>query len=248
MCPPEFLMWSLYKELCRPKGSGFRWEKIYTRYLVFYNYFHVKDTPGALVDKSAKTSSGLVQKLTAFIKQKGYTVVGHYAVQLHTGKPCKMLNSMPEFEILSTDIDEVFNEMKNSLGVDLYLKKTHSNSFYEVTSYYASVVYEGVNLCRIYLTDACYSYQSLGGFHVGTIDTVLHFLYGNLITADHFNTLNGSLSNALRKLIVLLEKYADESGPEDRLKLNCIGHEKTITDMKKELWDKKIFHYRPASS
>lgn len=247
VCPPEFLMWSLYKELCRPQGSGFRWEKIYARYLVFHRQFRFKEKALSIKDTSPSTVPEVIKKMSEVAKKKAYAVVGHFAVKLHTGKPCKILKSMPDFEFIVENIDEAFQQIQADLGVELGFKKNPTNSFYEVMSYSASITYNGMNLCRLYQTDSCYSYQQTNGYRVGTVDTVLHFLYGTYMTSSHFNTSNGLLADASKRLIIALEEHAQKelSDPKQRLKVKCVGYEKTILNVKKELWTKKPFNYRP---
>ena len=247
ICPSEFLMWSLYKELCRPVGSIHRWEKIYTRYLIFFRQFRFRDKNLKLENNKAEYVD-LIEKLKNFIKNREYTVIGHFAVSLHLDTPCKILSSLYDIDILSDDIEKTFEELKKEFGSDLTIKRHITNEFSEIASNTVSILYKETRLCKLYQTDSCYSYQKIQTFKVGTIDTVLHFLYGNYMTAMHFNTQQGSLAAAYRKLIVALEYYSqqeDKADPDKRLRVKCTGYEKTLLNVRKEMWGKRAFVYRP---
>lgn len=246
ICPPAFLLWSLYKELCRPEGSGFRWEKVYARYLIFHKHYKFESLP--ITQKDMTENSTEFDILKEFIKDKQYTVIGHYAVSIHLDKPCKISSNFYNIDILTDNLERTCQEIKELFGNSIEFKKT-TNNFKEVISNTINIFYNKTRFCKLYQTDSCYSYQKKNNFRCGTVDTILHLLYGEYISSIHFNTLNGVFSKSLQQIILLLEKYSNNnlSDPERRLRLACTGYERTVNDIKKEFWNKPVFIYRPRN-
>lgn len=246
VCPPQFLMWSLYKEMSRPKGSSYRWEKIYPRYLAFHRHHRFKErAPQACQNEM----SPVVDRLESLIKEKSWPIIGHRAVGVHLSKECKPIPEMYAFDIMTMDVDQTFAEIKASLGSDAHvtLVKYPSNSIKEVAAKVSFVKFgkSETRLCKLYEVDACYSYQKRGGFVVGSVDTILHFLYSHYITASHYKGDDNKLTKVIRKLICALEKHANELEPNQRFRVDCVGYEKTIIDVKREMWARKNFNFRP---
>ena len=250
ICPADFLLWSFYKELSRPEGSSFRWEKIYKRYGIFHKHFKFKErTPIYNIDIDDIEYTELFNNIQKIIKKNKYIVIGHHAVGLYLDKPCQSSDKMYMFDILSENIDETYKVLKDELNLDIKLT-LYNKSLYEVSSHIGSLIYEQpdgkiIKLCKIYKTDACYSYQKISGYHVGSIDTVLCFLYSQYMTSAHYNTHDGKLTKALRTLIVSLESNVNDMNTTDRFKTNCLGYEQTMIDIRKDNWDQRGFMFRP---
>lgn len=241
VCPVAFLMWSLYKELARPEGSGFRWEKIYKRYSVFHKHNKISSSPYPVpVEKNID----VFNKLQKIIKQNEMIVVGQQAVSLYLDTPTNNSDDLYIYEILTTDMEEVFGKIKKEMN-DAVLVKLPRRMLYEVSSHVGHVKVGDIKLCKIYVTDACYSYQSKKGFRVGSVDTVLCFLYSQYITSTYFNNAEGRITPAIRGLIVGLESYANDLELTERFKTNCQGYEQSLLDVRKENWTEKPFRYRP---
>jgi hypothetical protein len=246
VCPAQFLMWSLYKEMARPKGSAYRWEKIYPRYLSFHRHYKFKDhVPQACQNEM----SPIVDKLEELIKEKQWPLIGHRAVGIHIGKECRPMPEMYAFDIMTSNVDETFAEIKKALGSEAHitLVRYPSHSIKEVAPKISFVKFghNETRLCKLYEVDSCYSYQKKNGFLIGSVDTVLHFLYSHYITASYYKGDDDRLTKIVRKLIVSLEKYANNLEPNQRFRVDCIGYEKTMVNVKKELWTRKLFNFRP---
>jgi len=245
ICPPEFLMWSLYKELARPEGSGFRWEKIFSRYIIFHKHHKFIDK---FIDKSKMKcfteDSPTVDKFADFIKEKKWPLIGQRAVSLYLNMECKPLENMYAFDIIVENIDEAFKEIQKNFESDNLTLKTHTTkSLKELTNKIGFVKHNNTRLCKLYETDSCYSFQKKQNFIIGSVDTVLHFLYANYMISTHFD--KSDIVLVIQKLIINLEKYALTLDIKERFKIACYGYEKTPTNVKKENWFKKAFNYRP---
>lgn len=239
ICPPAFLMWSLYKELARPEGSGFRWEKLFKRYHVFQRQHKLTASPMPVFEK---LDQDLYNRLQSVIKENEFIVVGKQAVSLYLDISSNVSDDFYMFEILTDDIDKAYEKLKTE-GTELV--KHPRRMLYEVSSDVGHVKIGEKKLCKIYLTDACYSYQRKKGFFVGSVDTVLYFLYSQYITSSHFNNAEGRITKGLRGMILAMEDYANKLGVNERFKTKCQGHEQTLLDVRKENWDTKGFRYRP---
>jgi hypothetical protein len=87
-------MWSLYKELARPEGSGFRWEKIFSRYIIFHKHHKFIDKSKL---KCFPENSPTVDKFADFIKEQKWPLIGQRAVSLYLNMDCKPLENMYAF-------------------------------------------------------------------------------------------------------------------------------------------------------
>lgn len=246
VCPAQFLMWSLYKEMSRPKGSGYRWEKIYPRYLSFHRHYKFKERAP---QSCQNEMSPIVDKLEELIKEKQWPIIGHRAVSIHLSKDCRPIPEMYAFDIMTTNVNETFKDIKESLGSETYvtLITNPSYSIKEIAVKISFVKFgqNNTKLCKLYEVDACYSYQKKNGFMVGSVDTILHFLYSHYITTIYYKGEDDKLTKAIRKLIVVLEKHANLLEPNLRFRVDCVGYEKTLVNVKKEHWNMKPFNFRP---
>lgn len=253
ICPPEFLMWSLYKELARPEGSGFRWEKIFSRYIIFHKHHKFIDKSKL---KCFPEDSPTVDKFADFIKEQKWPLIGQKAVSLYLNIDCKPLEKMYAFDIIVENIDEAFTQIQKNFHMDnldtLTLQTYTTKSLKELTNKIGFVKHNNTRLCKLYETDSCYSFQKKQNFIIGSVDTVLHFLYANYMISKQFDTSPSHASQkddstpvAIQKLIIALEKYALTLDIKERFKISCYGYEKTATNVKKENWFKKAFNYRP---
>ena len=253
ICPKEFLMWSLYKELARPEGSGFRWEKIFSRYVIFHKHHKFIDKSKL---KCFAEDSPTVNVFADFIKEQKWPLIGQRAVSLYLNMDCKPLPEMYAFDIIVENIDEAFKEIQKNFNLDnLSLQTYTTKSLKELTNKIGFVKHNNTRLCKLYETDSCYSFQKKQNFVIGSVDTVLHFLYANYMISKHFDKSASHASHAsqktentpavIKKLIIALEKYALTLDIKERFKISCYGYEKTPTNVKKENWFKKAFNYRP---
>jgi hypothetical protein len=240
ICPSEFLMWSLYKELARPEGSGHRWEKIYSRYLIFQKHYKFKDR---IRLKCISEISPSVDKFALFIKKNKWPIIGQKAISLYLNIECKPNENMYAFDIIVDNIDTAFETIKNLYGDTNITLKTHTTeSLKELTTRIGFVKHNNTRLCKMYETDSCYSFQKKNNFTVGSVDTILHFLYGHYMISTYYNDNN---TDILRRLIIIFEKYALTLDIKQRFRVSCYGYEKTLLNVRKELWGKKLFNYRP---
>ncbi|NBP58543.1 hypothetical protein EBU71_18810, partial [bacterium] len=94
--------------------------------------------------------------------------------------------------------------------------------------------------------EECYSVKHISGYTVGTVDTILTFLYAYLMTYQYFEK-DDVMYNDTLKLIKITEKYISKhlKTANSRFTSKCYGHQKTLENIRKEKWNKPGFFYRP---
>jgi hypothetical protein len=270
IAPEVFLKWSLYKELSRPEGSIHRWEKIFERYLIFVKYFKEKNktklTDLKTIDfRNDKNLDDIVEAMEHIIKNRNFPLIGNYALGLHIGKNggtnidcCKMGQSFSTFEFLSTNIDISFAEIKESLtlprGYTLFAKRRFVKDDFlgeVISDRFRGMIrcpdgYEFSLFTIIDTAENCFSVCDLEGYRVGTVDTILTFLYAYKMVYECFNELPKK-QNINSSLIYVLEQHAYEiPNIKKRITTTCFGDEQTILNIKREKWNKHAFLYRPT--
>lgn len=131
VAPPVFLKWSFYKELSRPEGSLFRWEKIYHRYHIFMkehgtdknkkvsipNYRDLLTTP--CDDPNIQS---IISQVDTMVKTHKMPIIGNMAVgvylsdyRLFKGKLecCKLLPTFSKFDVMSEDVQNTVKAMND---------------------------------------------------------------------------------------------------------------------------------------
>lgn len=238
ICPSEFLMWSLYKELARPQGSGFRWEKVFKRYIIFHRQYKFKGVHPQIpwVSKFPEDSK-LILSLKQIIKSEKLLLTGICGANMYLG-----LELSVPFDILCEDIDKTFELINNKMDNVLTLSKHPRRQLYEISSNTGYIKHNNNVVCRLYETDACYSYTKFNGYTVGSIDTILCFLYAKYISCNNFKS---DCTAMYKYYIYELEVYASNMIIEERFKTKCQGYETTVSDVRKVNWNNRVFRYRP---
>lgn len=273
ICPIVFLKWSLYMEMARPEGSIYRWEKIYGRYEVFHSTHKSVDKKLKISylesvedDKLLLPGmSDIIEQLVEVIKLQDMPLIGHFGVGLHLNpmktvnlECCRMSTEKSMFEILSTNIFATFEIIKKHIKLPVgdsltsYTRGVSKKYFKEVLPPRLRIYVErpgGIKvpiLTIMEVSQECYSTQQISGFTVGTVDTILQYLYGYYITYLAFEK-DKSVPDSTMKLIKSLEKYIDKylPGIKSRFSTKCFGKQKTLLNIKKEKWAKSGFFYRP---
>jgi hypothetical protein len=271
IAPACFLLWSLHKELARPKGSLYRWEKIYSRYISFHKAISLGKAEKFNLHKEVKLPehvTKLIKIFQKYLKNREYPIVGQFAIGLYKGfnqkvvaDCCRVYEHVPPFDVLSKDIYNTFDEIKSylkthdckvhvkwypknrgSLDEIMPLRCRISCSFADDEQQY--------NMCRIFdVSDNCYSIKKLHGYTVGSPDTILQYLYAYYMTHLHFEIPNPSydMIGYTKYLIIDFTKYITQNykEPKDRFSVRCVGHERTKTDILRAEWERKKFVYRP---
>lgn len=254
VCGKDLLKAFAYLELCLPLGASYRWVKVYKRLLIFENAFPIKK----------ETTIDMSQQLTLFVLPKGfyslyrdlksylesenvifsgvYSLMEHLDVRVlkKQAKCMEVLSIHPEKHLqdvldiikqeASVDVKLVTNkkypEIAN-VNIDIYVKNEKSKHY--------------VKLLTIHdISNNCFSYFSVRKKRVTSIYYELYKLY---LRRSLFKDTSGDpYINALTDKITT-SKTGDIMNFTD----NCYGPNKSMSAIKKSIWDnnKKIVFYRP---
>jgi hypothetical protein len=274
IAPVVFLKWSLYKELSRPEGSLFRWEKIYKRYDIFMKYFKNKSNDSSVrrlrnasqvtVAEDDPRVVDVNRQLANIIKSMKLPLVGSFAAGLYLKtnslldmKDCCQLHSRwAKYTIMAEDVKKTFDDIQSLIkfpeGVTMLLKRRGQKGagyFDELMAARGAIflklkgVTQLVRVMTIFdVIGNCYSITQQAGYTVGTVDTLLQYMYAYYMTYDFFEE-DRTLSTATLQLIHSLEKYASQDLriAEQRFSTVCYGKEKTLLNAKKEQWGQRRF-------
>jgi hypothetical protein len=266
----DFMRWSIHKELSRPEGSLFRWEKVYKRYITFIRHFvKTDDTKKDLIENKLESNSisdpvliELLESLRDIIKTHNYPLIGNFAIGLHLNKQveklkcCKLADWLSTFDMLSSSPQRLVKELNSKLplpsGYKYILEERNQNSLYfvEVMPYrircFVECPDESIfSLYTVYSThENCYSVKDIKGYRVGSIDTILCMLFGYYMVYDMFEPKNRHKTQLIKYYINILEKKALKIPIKERLLTSCYGDEKSLKDFKRENWDKQRFVYK----
>lgn len=128
----EHCFWALSKELATPTTSLFRWEKVYRRYLAFFDHYRFAkvdqryrslDFPRYMRQQLPPDITPVLLALRQFATTHRQPVVGNYAVGLHMGLnqsdtdalQCCYLPWIPAMDFLSNDIPHTLKLIKRAL-------------------------------------------------------------------------------------------------------------------------------------
>ena len=129
--PPDFLRMSMYLELSRPSGDVSRWEKVMKR-LAIMNKFHPmkinKDCNTIDLSKQIDITMPEEEKLHLTLRDifidNGSVFFGGYSTHLYSKhmneSKHKLVNKIPDFDIISEDIEKCALIVKEQLQRDKY--------------------------------------------------------------------------------------------------------------------------------
>lgn len=241
--PMTMIKKNLYYELSRPEQSGFRWDKIYKRLAVFSDIYKNKTVKNKLkLIQMNKEQKILKNMLLKHIKENKYPIIEEYGMNLHMNKKyiCSSINNVSFLlVILSNDYDKTINEIykliydkidKNKYEI---IVKEFQNNYDIINSRYSIGILNKKNNTLFRLISIlknendCFSVQKKNGFTVGSIDTILYFLYSmNLLNDLYINKNEINIYTSI--YINQCEKYIADflTSPKSRLMTKCYGNVK----------------------
>jgi hypothetical protein len=256
--PIEIIKLNLYFELARPIQSGFRWEKIYNRLDLVNEIYPTEKSNKILKCIPIKESYLIAIKyILEYIKKYKIPIIDSYSIKLYLNLSLccyRLTNDSICLTIIVNNIINTYEEIKKILllyidnskyKIKIVRKKIDSINLYK---YYDVRIYDKdnndvFNVIRIIeIKNQCFSTTIKNGYHVGSIDTCLYFLYYNYVNNKiYYNNTNDVLENIYyinqfenkiikKKMKTLLNK---------RLKINCYG-EINFENELKEIWNKRL--------
>lgn len=269
--PLYLLKRDMHYELSRPEGSYFRWEKIESRLkLLNKTHFTLESNiirRGNCIkyrDKNFfKINHDLfkcLKMLLKYIKDNKTPIIDNYALKfinkIEDKNCCKLNNYANNIIILSK------NYNKNCKDIVKIIKKSINRKKYDIIILKKNLEYENIDILkdrfRIVIHDKkenkrfslisiikvkadCFSTQQINGYTIGTIDTILCFLYSYYLTylfTKYRNYRHNSVLQDTQEYIDIYEKILKKINVSNRYKVECFGKELSKDDIYKKNWDK----------
>ena len=225
--------------------------------------------PKYIADSVPDEVKDIYIRLRDWAKKSRLPIIGNYGVGLHLGmnqdskKPfeCCFLPHTPFIDMLTLDMTKTLAQIKRAFKVPqgytlTWRKYPHNKGSLDALMPERgrlSLLKDGdpkQNYALFRLFDAtteCYSTVRIGDYTVGSVDTILMFLYGYYATNLQFQTDDGLIGRHTLTLISLLESYIEENMNDvtSRLSTTCFGKAFSYLDWKKEQFGKKAREYVP---
>ena len=242
LLPISMIKRNLYFELSRPEQSAFRWEKLYNRYKIFSEVY---------VNKSSKIKyecvpvkdeyKGIVKNILKYIKTNDYPIIDSYALKFYLKIKniccCRTNKSSKFLVILSNDYEKTKDEL-----VQMINDKIDKNFFQVIVEHkvlysdimnprYGIVIFdmrtnEAFKIITVIQNkNECFSIQKINGYTVGSLDTILYFLYSYYLL-NEMSMKNPDLAAEYLYYINEYENYIQKNVRNDikkRLKSQCYG-------------------------
>jgi hypothetical protein len=256
--PIEIIKLNLYFELARPIQSGFRWEKIYNRLELVNEIYPTEKSSKILKCIPIKESYLIAIKyILEYIKKDKIPIIDSYSIKLYLNLSLccyRLTNDSICLTIIVNNIINTYEEIKKILllyidnskyKIKIVRKKIDSINLYK---YYDVRIYdkdnnEVFNVIRIIeIKNQCFSTTIKNGYHVGSIDTCLYFLYYNYVNNKiYYNNTNDVLENIyyINQFENKIIKKNMNTILNKRLKINCYG-EINFENELKEIWNKRL--------
>jgi hypothetical protein len=231
LAPYIFLKSNLHFELARPISSYYRWEKVYLR-LLSINKLLKLNYNSPTITKSKEQKIEIPKKILKYIKDNKLPIIGVQAFKHHN----IYYNQDNTIDILSNNITKTLDSITKILKDDNIIIK-HYKKYLEIYPEHYKIYNDKYSIKIININNECFSYINDSNYIIGSIDTILYFLYRQYILEYIYNTDN----NLTRKLIIFLEEYLNMINiPVDkRLSDKCYGDNFTLKDVLIKKWKKK---------
>lgn len=263
----------MHYELSRPEGSYYRWEKIYNRSKLLDKVYFTKHFNQIRSNCKLNINDNTylkipsdwnicINKLLFYIKKYKNPIIDNYAIKLINNikdKNCCRINTYSNILVILTnkyiktcnDIIKIINNTINKKKYKILKQdKTYTtNSVDILENRYRIVIEDIITKKRISLISIinvknnCFSVQNIKGYTVGSIDTILCFLYSYYLTyliAKYLVYRHNTVLEDTQQYINLYENMIDKITLNKRLLTTCYGKEISKEDIYLKNWDRKL--------
>ena len=270
IAPLSFLRLAFHIELSRPNGYIERWMKIYKRMILFYHQYPVVfdncNHKAVMYSDPETRVTETTSLVLQFCKTHNLPILGTEAVKIYMSYHLKRKidpalifdKNMSRVEVISTDYQNTALSIQQILSSTLekdetIVIKTHSplnKSEFIPKHSIVSIIKGGNsrNICTVYSSQACYSYKSLDGLNVLSIDSMLSLMYAYMFSKRDYYVINKVKCMINMLLNMQIQHQTSKKYVWKRFDLLCYGEQLTIEDTKKKRWhnkSKKFQVYRP---
>lgn len=270
--PAVLLKRNLHYELARPIDSYYRWEKIYSRLKIFnkllgvYKY-NKKNKINTKYIPFPSDYDKIIDLILNYIKEYKYPIIDNYAIKLYKNiksKDCCRINPKSNYLTIIS-----INHIKTANSIVKLLKHHINPNAYKIyilkRNYLPDIMN---NRCRINIENLetnevftlinivdsandCYSYVKIKDYCVGSIDTILYFMYSIYIIYFIYSKRDNDILHETLYYIKLYEDIIDKKYIKDvyeRLSIECYGNSNYKTEIRKKFWKNKVHVYRPENN
>ena len=264
---------NMHYELARPEGSYYRWEKIYNRSIILDKFYFTKHFNELRSNcklnindntylKIPNEWNNCINQLLSYIKKNNCPIIDNYAIKLINNikdKNCCRINTYSNILVIlskkykktcSDIIKIVNNTIDKKYYLILKLDKTYTTSSVDILETRYRIVLEDVLTKKrislisiINVTNNCFSIQKIKGYTIGSIDTILCFLYSYYLTyliAKYIQYRHNTVLEDTQQYINLYENMINNIKLKKRLLMTCYGKEISKEDMYLKNWDRKL--------
>jgi hypothetical protein len=250
----------MYLELSRPDGDTSRWEKILKRMTLLNKFYPIKDKQCVYSDFQRTLYSKKLNNKKIFEVIKNTLIddkvvfFGGYASLLYSKYMPKKVrfffSQVPDFDVLSNDIDKTKNKVIDSLKeYDNVHVVTHKKIGEIVPKHYEIMIGKDTVLF-IYQTIGCHNYNTITlnkkTIKVATIETMLSlYLAFRYVDRPYYDTDRIlCISNFLYE--VQQHNRLRQKGLLKRFSLECEGNQSTLASIRSEK-NKKFYQLNSNS-
>lgn len=264
--PFVLLKRNLHFEMSRPKGSYYRWEKVYPRLKILSKHIKIRKD-GIKKKEFIKIKSNDLKKcynvVLNYIKKNKLPLIGSYPLKLlkniKTNDCCRLNELSNQFTFYSENFEKTRDEVIELLNNNI--DKNKFEVYYNLRNYLPDILpnryriliknkitNNTISIANIIkLENECLSIKKIKGFNIGTIDTILYYYYSIYIIYSIYSLDNTNLEDTLY-IIIEYEKMLEKININERLSKICYGKDVPRIELLKKQWMKKQEVYYPKKS
>jgi hypothetical protein len=273
--PANLLRLNMFAELSRPSGDVSRWEKVLKRLILLNEYYPLKTTTGkdgkseAIIDcqtvdfqRAMESNVGDSEKIYFVVRDalidEEVVFFGGYASSLYSEympeKQKKLIQSIPDFDVLAEDIDGTAAFVKERLsqaGINQKIKILKHDAIGELIPESREIMIGLETVAFLYKPIACHNYnvieiseeRGLNGakeaktkenVRIATMDTMLSFYLAFLYADVDYYYKDRILCMAKFLFDVEQANRLEQKGVLKRFSIDCYGKQPTLESMRME--------------
>lgn len=241
--PVSWLKMLLAFELAAPDTSGYRWQKVFDRFITFEKEYPMKKSSLKFKQNTFIDESKVIWK---FIKDYKLPVIGFKALLIHDNK-FNHIDIMSEdaslFEVLSDNPEKTADNIKK-LSKNFNIQITKHNTFKSVYSIYVKNNDKMIFLIDIHdVSDSCYSITTIENTSVGTLFTI--YAYSLLAFIKNFFNDNDDIKFLIYSIFKKIQNPENKKCTDKLISLNCYGNAVSHRNILKKGWKAKKQIFRP---
>jgi hypothetical protein len=247
--PPNLLRMNMFLELSRPAGDTSRWEKVLKRLTLLNKNYPLSANQCSTVNFQRQmaqidNSDNIYENVQQTLIDQGAVFFGGYALSMYSQyMPKKLqhkLQKIPDFDVLSEEpmlTAQIIKERLSDINVK-NVKIIKRPGIGEIIAPHYEIKVNKDTVVFIYEPLACHSYNVIneGGYSIkiATIDTMLNFWLAFLYVNRPYYDKDRILCMSKYLFDVQEKNRLAQKGLLKRFSINCIGHQKTVEEMRAE--------------